>query len=79
MLEMSKMSVVIVVDQYAHNATVYCGDGGVCFALPRMYGEGFTEEVECRFERFSGTKLDMDDVPYKAVGDLRYYCGVVYG
>ena len=73
------MSVIIVVDQYAHNATVYYGDEGVCFSLSCVYGTDLTRIIECRFERFSGTKLDMDDVPYKAVGDLRYYCGVVYG
>lgn len=68
-------SVIIVVDQYAHNATVYYGDEVVCFSLSCVYGTDLTRIIESRFLSFSGLSLDMDDVPYKAVGDLRYYRG----
>ena len=71
------MSVIIVVDQYAHNATVHYGDEGVCFSLSCVYGTDLIRIIESRFLSFSGLSLDMDDVPYKAVGDLRYYRGVV--
>lgn len=69
------MSVIIVVDQYAHNATVYYGDEVVCFSLSCVYGTNLVQIIESRFLSFSGLRLDMNDVPYKAVGDLRYYRG----
>ena len=71
------MSVIIVVDQYAHNATVHYGDEGVCFPLSCVYGTNLAQIIESQFLSFSGLSLDMNDVPYKAVGDLRYYRGVV--
>lgn len=68
-------SVIIVVDQYIHNVTVYYGDEVVCFSLSCVYGTNLAQIIESRFLSFSGLSLDMDDVPYKAVGDLRYYRG----
>jgi hypothetical protein len=65
--------VIIVVDQYVHNAAVYYGDEVVYFSLPRVYGTDLARIIESRFLSFSGLSLDMDDIPYKAVGDLRYY------
>lgn len=69
-------SVIIVVNQYMHNATVYYGgDEVVRFSLSCVYGTDLAQIIESRFLSFSGLSLDMDDVPYKAVGDLRYYRG----
>lgn len=74
---MSDIPVIIVVDQYAHVVSVHCGDEGFCFSLPDMYEVGLVKAVERRFLRVMGSSLDMDAAPYKAVGDLRYYRGVV--
>ena len=74
---MSDIPVIIVVDQYAHNVTVQYGDEGFSFVLSHMYGADLLKAVERRFLRVMGFGLDMDAAPYKAVGDLRYYRGVI--
>ena len=43
-----------------------------------MYGAELVEAIESRFLKSSGSALNMDAAPYKAVGDLRYYHGTVY-
>lgn len=48
------MSVIIVVDQYAHNATVYYGDEVVCFSLSCVYGTNLVQIIESRFLSFRG-------------------------
>ena len=74
---MSDIPVIIIVDQYAHVVSVHCGDEGFCFSFPDTYEVGLVKVVERRFLRVMGSSLDMDAAPYKAVGDLRYYRGVV--
>lgn len=75
---MSNTPVIIIVDQYAHNATVQYGDEGFSFVLPHMYGADLGKSVERCFFHCVGCRLDMDAAPYKAVGDLRYYHGVAF-
>lgn len=75
---MSNMPVIIIVDQYAHVVSVHCEGEGFCFSLSNTYGVNLVKAVERRFLRVTGSGLDMDTVPYKAVGDLRYYRGVVF-
>lgn len=75
---MTDNTAIIVVDQFAHNATVCYGGERICFSLSHMYGVELVEAIESRFPKSSGSALNMDAVPYKAVGDLRYYHSTVY-
>lgn len=50
---MTDNTVIIVVDQFAHNATVCYGGERICFSLSHMYGVELVEAIESRFLKSS--------------------------